>query len=441
MPMPVSGMPPTGTAYQSNYSASRNVPVALVNANVYNGRGSELHQGVVLMKDGVVERIGAGITPGPEYHVVDVKGRWVTPGLIDIHSHIGVYATLGLKSLYQGSETTRPSNAGLRVEDSVWVGDPGFPAALAAGVTTQQLLPGSETMFGGRGVTVKTVPGQSIYDMKFPGARLSLKMACGENPAVYRDRSGGPMTRMGLIEAQRQQWIEASAYRDRWRQYEADRQAGKPAAAPARDLALEALADVLDGKARLQNHCYLASEMIGMIEMAREFGFEVPVFHHGLEGYKISERLAQSGTCVGTWADWWGYKFEAYDGIDENAAMMHSDGVCVVIISDSHYGVMRLNQEVAKAWADGRRAGLQISEAEAISWITYNAAKALGIAERTGSIEPGKMADVLVWSAHPFSSYAHVDQAYVDGALLHDRGHPEMNWRSDFEYGTVRDVQ
>jgi len=205
---------------------------------------------------------------------------------------------------------------------------------------------------------------------------------------------------------------------------------------PDRDLRLESLAGVLKGEILVHMHCYRADEMMTILDMADEFGYRVSAFHHGVEAYKIAGELAEAGVCGALWADWWGFKAEAYDGIQENIALVdRPDGGCAIVHSDSSEGIQRLNQEAAKAMTRGQRMGLDIPPERAIRWITSNAARALGILDQTGTLEEGKMADVVLWNGDPFSVYALADQVYVDGALVYDRNDPNRQPVSDFELG------
>ena len=188
-------------------------------------------------------------------------------------------------------------------------------------------------------------------------------------------------------------------------------------------------------------HCYRADEMLTILDMADEFDYKVGTFHHGVEAYKIADTLAEKGVCGALWADWWGFKMEAYDGIQENIAIVdRPQGSCAIVHSDSGEGIQRLNQEAAKAMSKGNRAGMNIPPEKAIGWITSNAAKSLGIDERTGSLEAGKMADVVIWSGNPFSVYAKADHVYIDGALVYDRENPVLQPVSDFELGQLQGV-
>jgi imidazolonepropionase-like amidohydrolase len=437
-------LPPLAAAaepYASTYTPLPAQTVLIVNATVLTGTGERVDDGHVLLDGGRIEALGAGPIDAPEgARVIDAEGRWVTPGLIDVHSHLGVYSSPGIKAHSDGNEATDPVTAAVWAEHSVWPQDPGFSRALAGGVTSLMVLPGSANLVGGRGVTLKNVPATSYQAMKFPGAPHSLKMACGENPKrVYGDKGRAPSTRMGNVAGYRAAWIEARDYleqradgatKKKGRNGDDD---GKP---QKRDLRLETLAGVLEGEILVHMHCYRADEMITILDMAQEFGYRVTAFHHGVEAYKIADELAANGVCGALWADWWGFKAEAYDGIQENIALVdRPEGGCAIVHSDSAEGIQRLNQEAAKAMTSGNRAGLDIPPERAIRWITANPARAMGILDRTGTLEPGKMADVVVWNGNPFSVYALADQVFVDGALLYDRADPALQPLSDFELG------
>ena len=330
------------------------------------------------------------------------------------------------------TNATAPNTAEVWAEHSVWPQDPGFVTALAGGVTSLQILPGSANLFGGRSVTLKNVPGQSVQEMKFPGAPHGLKMACGENPKrVYGNRGTTPSTRMGNVAGYRSAWIAAEDYRDKMAAAEKGR-----GEAPMRDLQLETLVGVLDGEILVHNHCYRADEMAVMLDIAKEFGYKISAFHHGVEAYKVADMLRDNDTCAAIWADWYGFKMEAFDGIRENAAILDRAGTCTVMHSDDAIGIQRLNQESAKVIGAAARVGIDIAPERAVRWFTSNAAKALGIADVTGSLEPGKMADVTLWSGNPFSVYTKAERVYIDGALIFDRQNPAVNPVTDFSLGT-----
>jgi len=434
------------TVYPSTYQPLPSEPVLIINATLLTGTGQRLEKASLMLLDGKVAEISEGrtIKASAEVTVVDASGKWVTPGLIDIHSHLGVYASPGLLAHSDGNEMTSPSTANVWAEHSIWPQDPGFTRALAGGVTSMQILPGSANLVGGRGVTVKNVPSVSYQGMKFPGAPHGLKMACGENPKrVYGTKGVAPATRMGNMAGYRAQWIEAQQYIDDWAEYETAMAAGKEdAKRPTRDLRLETLAAALKGEILVHMHCYRADEMMTVLDMADEFGYRIAAFHHGVEAYKVADELAKVGSCGALWADWWGFKAEAYDGIQENIAMVdRPKGGCAIVHSDSSEGIQRLNQEAAKAMTRGIAAGMVITPEHAIQWITANPAKSMGILDQTGTLEPGKMADVVVWNGNPFSVYAKAEQVFIDGALVYDRYDPARQPVTDFELGQLQGVQ
>jgi imidazolonepropionase-like amidohydrolase len=424
--------------YASTYKALPSRPTLITNATVLTATGDRIEGGSVLLQGGRIVAVGRQVATPAGAVVVDARGKWVTPGIIDAHSHLGVYASPEVDAHNDGNEMTDPVTGDVWAEHSIWPQDPQIPLALAGGVTTQHILPGSANLIGGRSVTVKNVPGRSAADMKFPGAPYGLKMACGENPKrTYGEEKGRfPSTRMGNIAGAREAWAEAADYRQEWDDYRREKAAGKDESPPERDIEMESLLGVLDGKILVQNHCYRADEMVEMIAMAKEFGYKVAAFHHAVEAYKIADVLAENGICAALWADSWGFKMEALDGIRENVALVdHAKNGCAIVHSDSALGIQRLNQEAAKAMAAGRRMGFPLREEDAIRWITINPAKALGIADQTGSLAEGKMADVVVWSGNPFSVYSKAEQVYIDGALIYDRNDPARQPRMDFSVG------
>jgi imidazolonepropionase-like amidohydrolase len=367
--------------------------------------------------------------------VVESKGRWLTPGIIDVHSHNGTFGlpltSLDLKSS-DVSEISDPNAADTWIEHAVNAQDPAFSAALRAGVTTLQILPGSTPLFSGRSVIVKPVAAPDVYAMKFPGAKQGLKMSCGENAKSYFGEKGeAPNSRQGEIAIVRGAFLRAQTYRNEWREY-ARGKAKKP---PERDLELDTLAAVLDGQIPVHMHCYRASDMSAMLQVAAEFGFRIAVFHHAVEAYKIPAQLRSSGTCIAVWADWWGFKMELLDAIRENAAMVDAAGGCVMMHSDSPILGQRLAIEAAKAASAGRRAGIGLPPEHLIQWVTSTPARVLGLGERIGKVAPGFNADVVIWSGNPFSIYSHADQVFVDGVLVYDRAAPATFPRSDFELG------
>ncbi len=410
------------TPFASTYSRYPGAPTALVGATVFDGAGNRIDNGTVLFADGKVAAVGDSNLTIPEgYTRIDGTGKYVTPGIIDIHSHLGDYPSPSVDAHSDGNEATSPTTPEVWAEHSVWPQDPGFSRALAnGGVTSLQILPGSANLMGGRSVTLKNVPSRTVQGMKFPGAPYGFKMACGENPKrVYASR--GPSTRMGNFAVNRQTWADAKEYAD------GDRE--------KRNLAKETLAGVLDGDILVHNHCYRADEMAQVLDMAKEAGYKVTAFHHAVESYKIGDLLREADVCSAIWADWWGFKMEAYDGIPENAALIHQAGACVIVHSDSANGIQRLNQEAAKAQASGKRMGIDIADAEIIRWLTLNPAKAMGIDDQTGSLAAGKMADIILWNGDPLSVYSRPEKVWVDGAMLFDSSDSKRRPVSDFELG------
>lgn len=423
---------PNADPFPSTYHRVPAGPVAIRNATIMTAAGPTIRNGTIVLRDGKIVAVGTQVAVPPDAQVIDAGGKYVTPGIIDDHSHLGVYAAPGGDALSDGNELTDPTTAQVWAEHSVWPQDPQFPRALSAGVTTIQVLPGSGNLIGGRSVVLKVVPARTVQEMKFPGAKYGLKMACGENPKrVYAQR--GPSTRMGNVAGYRAEWIQAEQYRRRWDKWLQDRK-GDP---PARDLAMETLAEVLRGNILVHNHCYRADEMAQMIDIAKEFGYKITSFHHGVEAYKIADLLKANDISASVWSDWGGFKMEAMDGVRGNLALIHAAGARAIVHSDDPNGMQRLNQDAAKGIAAGRDLGITITEDEAIKWITINPASALGLDDRIGSLVAGKNADVVLWSGNPFSVYSRAEKVWSDGALLFDRLDPSQRWRTDFELGYV----
>lgn len=434
--MPAQAVEDGGKAYPSTYQPMPSPATLITNVNIYDGAGGFIENGAVLMQGGKIAAVGQTLAAPEGAVVIDGAGKWVTPGIIDIHAHLGVYASPNVNAQADGNELTNPNTAEVWAEHAIWPQDPQFERALAGGVTVMQILPGSGNLFGGRTVTVKNVPATTYQAMKFPGAKQGLKMACGENPKrVYGTRTQFPSTLMGDVAGYRMGWAAAADYKRSWDDYEAKVKKGEEAAPPKRDLELDTLAAVLEGKILVQMHCYRADQMATMIDVMKEFGYTIAAFHHAIESYKVADLLAANGICAGMWADWWGFKMEAFDTIRENIPFVHQAGACAIVHSDSAIGMQRLNHEAAKALAHGRRAGADISKAAAWTWLSLNPAKALGIDGVTGSLAPGKNADVVLWTADPFSVYARAEKVYVDGALVFDENDPAHQPVSDFRLG------
>ena len=439
----------------------RHVPTLIRGGAVMTAAGAIHAPGYVVLVDGRVAEVGPGEGVLPPGGVAfEARGKFITPGLIDTHSHIGVYPLPQASAHADGNEATSPTTAEVQAEHSFWPQDPSIPRALAGGVTAIQILPGSANLIGGRTSVLKLRPdATSARELRLVLAPQGLKMACGENPKrVYGDEKHMfPSTRMGNVAGYRKAFQAAVEYRRRWQKYERDLalwrnrqghpspssspststtiEAGKPddpPEPPGRDLGLETLVGVLDGKILVQNHCYRADEMHIMLDLAQEFGFSIRSFHHAVEAYKLRDRLSAEGVSVSTWVDWWGFKLEAWDGIRENVALLSDAGVRAVLHSDSESEIRHLNQEAGKAQAAGRRIGLDITDDDALRWITANPAWVLGIEGETGTLEAGRAADVVIWDRHPFSVYAHAEIVFSDGDVVFDRRSPP---RSDFDLG------
>lgn len=447
-------------------------------ATLWLATGRSVARGSILLRGGRIEAVAEGDLDAPAgARVIDGTGKFVTPGIIDTHSHLGVYPWPSDASAHaDGNEMTEPVTAFARAADAFWPFDPALERAARGGITSLQILPGSGNLVGGRAATLKLrvapwgsfLP--SVRDLHPAGAPDGLKMACGENPKrVYGgDKGRAPMTRMGNLALQRAAFLRARerlASWERWREaeqkrlvehdkklalYEAERAnrrargederglerpaPGEPTPMPDRDPGLETLIGALTGHVLVHVHCYRADDMLAMLALGDELGFRVRSFHHALEAYKIRGELARRGVSVSTWADWWGFKLEAYDGIEANVALVHEAGGRAIVHSDSAEGIQRLNQEAGKALAAGRRAGVALGDEDAIRWITANAAWALGIEARTGTLEVGKEADVVMWDKHPLSVYAKAELVLVDGHVVVEQG-ASAPPRSDFELG------
>ncbi len=380
------------------------------NATLLTVTHGKIQNGSVYVKDGKIVAFGASVNAPASATVIDAGGKYVTPGIIDSHSHMALRDDV--------NEATSPVVPQMRMIDAFDYTDKAIYRALAGGVTSALLLHGSADMIGGQAVVIKTKYGLGRDEMLFPGAPQSIKFASGENPKrVFGGKGVLPSTRMGNFAVQREALLQAKEYMRDWDDYNAKVAKGdKDAKPPKRDLKLDALSDVLRGKMLVQIHCYRADEFINEMAMANEFGYKVRAFHHALEAYKVPEKLAAQGVGIDTFADWWGYKNEAWDAIPWNAVMSMRKGVTVAIKSDSNDYMRRLNQEAAKTMRYGGA-----TEDEAIRMITLNAAWIMGIDNRVGSIDNGKDADLVIWDGYPLSSYGVPEKVFIDGQLFFDR--------------------
>jgi len=428
-------------AYESTYKPEESGKVLITNANILTGQGDSILDASILIDQNKIVAVGKDLDSS-DATLIDAEGKWVTPGIIDIHSHMGVYPAPSLRSNSDGNEATSPTTPHVWAEHSVWTQDPQYTLALKGGITSFHVLVGSANLIGGRGVTLKNVRSRTVQGMKFPNAPYSLKMACGENPKrVYGGRNSEPSTRMGNVAGYRNAWIEAQAYQRRLKEYaEKSEEAKEMSYSPSRDLGLETLVGVLEGDILVQMHCYRGEEMAVMLDVAKEFDYKITTFHHAIEAYKVADILAQNSVCAAMWADWWGFKNEAFDMVWENTAIVdqaEDKTGCAIVHSDSAVDIQRMNQQAAKALAAGQKAGLDINKERAIQWITLNPAIALGIGDQVGSIEPGKMADIVIWSHDPFSVYSRAEKVFIDGHLKFDIDDPSSFDRTDFDLGII----
>ncbi len=389
-------------------------PLVIRNAQVITvTKGS--FRGEVAIRDGRIAAVGEKVLIPPNAQVLDAGGQYVMPGIIDPHSHIA------LESINEGAVSVASMT---RVEDVLDPESVAIYRALAGGVTTVALLHGSADSIGGQCAIIKTRWGQDARGLLFEGAPPYIKFALGENVTRpgWTPRGGGPpnlrypASRMGVEDVFRQAFTEARAYQRAWRDYKERRGRGEPAVAPRRDLKLEPLVEVLEGKRRVHTHAYRGDEILMILRVAEEFGFKIHVLVHVLEGYKVAKEIAAHGAGATTFSDWWAYKVEASDAIPYNAAVMARKGVLVSLNSDNAELMRRMNLEAAKVMKYGG-----LSEDEALAMITINPAKQLGIDGRVGSIEPGKDADLVIYDRHPLSSYAKVQKVVIDGRIYFDR--------------------
>ena len=385
------------------------------NATVLTVTKGTFH-GSVLIRDGKIAEVGEKVMVPEGARVIDATGQYLMPGIIDCHSHIAA------ESINEGS-TSVSSMVG--IEDVLNPEDIEIYRGLAGGVTTANILHGSANAIGGKCTVIKMRWGKSAKEMIFEGAMPGIKFALGENPKRQGNGPnpfGGPnalrypATRMGVEDVIREAFNQAKAYQATWRDYRAKVARGERAVPPARDLKLEPLVEVLEGKRLVHAHCYRQDEILMLLRVADEFGFKIRTLQHVLEGYKVAKEIKEHGAGASTFSDWWAYKVEAYDAIPYNAAIMVRKGVLVSLNSDSGELMRHLNTEAAKTMKYGG-----LSETEALSLVTINPAKQLEIDNRVGSIEAGKDADLVIYDQHPLSNFAKVQKVFIDGDIYFDR--------------------
>jgi imidazolonepropionase-like amidohydrolase len=397
--------------------AAATPPIVIQNATILTVTRGTLN-GSVLIRDGKIAEVGERVAFPADAKVIDASGQYVMPGIIDCHSHIAA------DSINEGSVSV---SSMVGIEDVLNPDDIAIYRALAGGVTTANILHGSANSIGGKCTVIKLRWGKDAHDMIFQGALPGIKFALGENPKRAGNPTGQrigagnvqgryPATRMGVEDVIREAFNDAKSYRQSWRDYDEKSARGAHSIPPRRDLKLEPLVEVLEGKRLVHAHCYRADEILMLLRVADDYGFKIRTLQHVLEGYKVAKEIAAHGAGASTFSDWWAYKMEAFDAIPYNAALMTRKGVLVSLNSDSDELIRHLNDEAAKTMKYGG-----LTETEALSLVTINPAKQLMIDNRVGSIEVGKDADVAIFDKHPLSNYAKVEKVFIDGQLYFDR--------------------
>src|SRR5438477_9811669 len=388
--------------------------ILIQNATILTVSHGTIEHGSILIKDGKIAGVGSSLKAPKDATVIDAAGQFVMPGIIDCHSHIAIEGgvnegSVSVSSIANLAEVLDPEDVDIYRD-------------LAGGVTTANILHGSANAIGGQTTVIKLRWGQPAAKLPFEGALPGIKFALGENPkrstfSVPGQPKRYPATRMGVEETIRGTFTEARDYKNSWDVYNKRVSAGeKNLIPPRRDLRLEPLVEVLEGKRYVHSHCYREDEILMLLRVAKEFGFKVRTFQHVLEGYKVADELAAAGVGASTFSDWWSYKVEAFDAIPYNAALMTKKGVVVSINSDDAEQMRHLNLEAAKAMKYGG-----LTEDEALALVTLNPAKQLGIENRVGSIEVGKDADLVIYDKMPLSAYAKVQKVLIDGNVYFDR--------------------
>ena len=409
---------PTVGARVAGQGAASTQPhiVALKGATLLTVTKGTIPNGTIVLRDGKIAAVGANVAIPAGAEVVDATGKFISPGLIDAHSHIAN------DSINEGG-TTVSSMTGM--EDVLDPTDVNIYRDLAGGLTVANVLHGSANPIGGKNAVIKLRWGKTrAEELLFASAMPGIKFALGENPKDMTQGGGGPqagprrypVTRMGVEFVIRDAFTRAKAYQKSWQDYEKKKAAAQDVLPPRRDLQLEPLVEILEGKRLVHAHCYRADEILMLIRLAEEMGFKIATFQHVLEGYKVAKEIAAHGAGASTFSDWWAYKVEAQDAIPHNAAIMTRKGVLVSINSDSAEHARRLNTEAAKTIKWGG-----LTDDEALALVTINPAKQLRVDKSVGSLEVGKDADLAVWTHHPLSSYAIVDRTYIDGIAYYDR--------------------
>jgi imidazolonepropionase-like amidohydrolase len=386
--------------------------IVIQNATILTVSHGTIEHGSILIKDGKIAEVGQSVKAPKDAQVIDAAGQFVIPGIIDCHSHIAAESinegSVSVSSMVNMAEILNPEDIDIYRD-------------LAGGVTSANILHGSANSIGGQTLVIKLRWGQPAAKLPFEGALPGIKFALGENPKRSNFSVPGqprryPATRMGVEETIRGAFSEARDYKKAWDDYNKRAASEKSLIPPRRDLRLEPLVEVLEGKRYVHSHCYREDEILMLLRVAKEFGFKVRTFQHVLEGYKVADELAAAGVGASTFSDWWAYKVEAFDAIPYNAALMTRRGVVVSINSDDAEEATHLNQEAAKSMKFGG-----LSHDEALKMVTLNPAMQLGIDKRVGTIDVGKDADLAIYNHDPLSAYAVVQKTLIDGRVYFDR--------------------
>ncbi len=377
-------------------------------------------KGTVVVKDGKIAQVGEQVMEPAGATVIDASNEYLIPGIIDCHSHIAVDG-----SVNEGSVSV---SSMVDIRDVLNPEDIAIYRALAGGVTTANILHGSANAIGGCTLPIKLRWGKDAEGLVFQGATPGIKFALGENPKRAGNPQGGrgaagttvnaryPATRMGVEDTIREAFNEAKAYKAQWDAYDAKVARGEHPIPPRKDLKLEPLKEVLEGKRYVHAHCYRADEILMLLRVADDYGFKIRTLQHVLEGYKVAKEIAAHGAGASTFSDWWSYKVEAFDAIPYNAALMAKHGIVVSLNSDDAELMRHLNSEAGKAMKYGG-----VSANDALAMVTLNPAKQLGIDNRVGSIEVGKDADLVIYDKFPLSDFAKVQKVLIDGTVYFDR--------------------
>ncbi|MEX1136193.1 MAG: amidohydrolase family protein [Balneolales bacterium] len=387
------------------------------NATVITVTNGDHEDTDVLIEDGIITRIGRDLSAPNGVEAIDASGKYVMPGIIDPHSHLAISRGI--------NEATNPVTPEVTMYDVIDPNHIGIYRALAGGVTTAQIMHGSANVIGGRSATVKFRYGASAEEMHMDGAPQLVKFALGENPTrVYGIRRNmEPRTRMGVEQVVRKAFDSALGYRKERNAY-LEQKAGHERnprrtdmpETVAKDLRLEVIADILEGKVLVHSHSYRADEILMLMRVFKDYGIEDLTFQHIIEGFKVAPEISENGYYASSFMDWWSFKFEAYYATAYNSAIMVKNGVLASIHSDSPEIIRHLNHEAAKAVKYGG-----ITRGQALELITISPAVQMGIDDRVGSIEEGKDGDVVIWSHHPLSIYAIAERTFIDGVERFNR--------------------